>query len=120
MKIASSRWENLIREGYWWLHTRSNRIQSELSTHVLLRRARGSPMKSPKKKAAGSGMRAEYDFSKGVRGKYAKRFAEGSNVVVLDPDVAGVFPDSKIVNETLRAVAPAAHKRTETAGWLRR
>jgi len=73
-------------------------------------------MKNPKKKAAGSEMRAEYDFSKGVRGKYAKRFAEGSNVVVLDPDVAGMFPDSKIVNDTLRAVARIAQKRTKKAG----
>ncbi len=73
-------------------------------------------MKSPKKKALESEMRAEYDFSKGVRGKYAKRFAEGSNVVVLDPDVAGLFPDSKIVNDTLRAVARIAQKRTKKAG----
>jgi len=35
----------------------------------------------------------EYDFSEGVRGKYAARFAEGANVVVLDPDVAEVFTD---------------------------
>jgi hypothetical protein len=73
-------------------------------------------MKSPKKKALESEMRAEYDFSKGVRGKYAKRFAEGSNVVVLDPDVAEMFPDSKIVNDTLRAVARIAQKRTKKAG----
>ena len=50
-------------------------------------------------------MRAHYDFSGGVRGKYAKRFTEGANVVVLDPDVAKVFPDGRAVNETLRAVA---------------
>ena len=73
-------------------------------------------MKSPKKKAAGSEMRAEYDFRKGVRGKYAKRFAEGSNVVVLDSDVAGMFTDSKIVNDTLRAVARIAQKRGKKAG----
>jgi hypothetical protein len=73
-------------------------------------------MKSPKKKTAESEMRAEYDFSMGVRGKYAQRFAEGSNVVVLDPDVAVMFPDSKIVNDTLRAVARIAQKRTKKAG----
>ena len=44
-----------------------------------------------------------YDFSKGVRGKYADRYA-GSNVVVLAPDVAATFRDSKSVNEALRAV----------------
>ena len=40
----------------------------------------------------------EYDFSKGVRGKYAKRYAEGTNVVVLAPDVAAMFPDAASVN----------------------
>ena len=46
----------------------------------------------------------EYDFSNGVRGKYAGRFAKGSNVVVLDPDVAQVFTDSESVNQALRAL----------------
>jgi hypothetical protein len=50
-------------------------------------------------------VRSHYDFSGGVRGKYAKRYAEGTNVVVLDPDVADVFKDAESVNETLRAVA---------------
>jgi hypothetical protein len=45
----------------------------------------------------------EYDFQGGVRGKYAKRFAEGSNVVLLAPDVAKLFPDSESVNRALRA-----------------
>jgi len=53
-------------------------------------------------------MRAEYDFSKVVRGKYHKRLAkEGSNVVVLEPDVAKAFPDSASVNEALRVVLKA-------------
>lgn len=47
----------------------------------------------------------EYDFSNGVRGKYAGRFAKGSNVVVLDPDVAQVFTDSESVNQALRTFA---------------
>jgi hypothetical protein len=50
-------------------------------------------------------MKDEYDFSSGVRGKYAARFAEGSNVVILDPDVAEVFPDARSVNRALRALA---------------
>ncbi len=50
-------------------------------------------------------MLPNYDFSKGVRGKYAKRYAKGTNVVVLDPDVAKVFPDGKIVNRSLRKLA---------------
>jgi len=47
----------------------------------------------------------EYDFSGGVRGKYAKRYAEGSNVVVIEPDVAVYFPDHDSVNEALRNLA---------------
>ena len=47
-------------------------------------------------------MLPEYDFSKGVRGKYARRYAEGSNVVVLSPDMAKVYPTSDSVNEAVR------------------
>ena len=50
-------------------------------------------------------MSKEYDFSKGVRGKYARRYARGNNVIVLDPDVARIFKDSRSVNRVLRAVA---------------
>ena len=44
----------------------------------------------------------EYDFSNAVVGKYAKQYAEGTNIVVLEPDVAKVFPDSEAVNQALR------------------
>ena len=50
-------------------------------------------------------MREEYDFSKGVRGKYADRVAQGVKLVVLDPDVAEAFPTSEEVNEALRRLA---------------
>jgi hypothetical protein len=46
----------------------------------------------------------EYDFSKGVRGKYAKRYAKGTNIVVLAPDMAKVFRTSESVNEALRTL----------------
>lgn len=49
-------------------------------------------------------MRAEYDFSTGVRGKYAKLFAKGTNLVLLEPDVAAVFMTSAEVNRALRAI----------------
>jgi hypothetical protein len=52
-------------------------------------------------------MLPEYDFSRGVRGKYAARMAKGSNVVVLDRDVQKLFPDSASVNTALRALAQA-------------
>lgn len=50
-------------------------------------------------------LREEYDFSAGVRAKYAERYAKGSNVIVLDPDVAEVFPDGEAVNQALRVLA---------------
>ena len=49
-------------------------------------------------------MRPEYDFSKGKRGEYAARYAEPTNVVVLDSDVNEVFRDSRSVNEALRTL----------------
>jgi len=50
-------------------------------------------------------MLAEYDFSNGEKGRYAKRAQKGSNVLVLDPDVAKVFRDPIATNESLRALA---------------
>ena len=64
-----------------------------------------------KRSAVNEEMQAEYDFSGGVRGRYATRYAEGSNVVVLDPDVAEIFPDAASVNEALRALAKIARKQ---------
>jgi hypothetical protein len=61
--------------------------------------------KKPEKKNEVSELRAEYDFSEGQRGKYAARFKEGTRVVVLEPDVAAVFPTSEAVNAALREVA---------------
>ena len=58
-------------------------------------------MSSEKDKVRESEMRDEYDFSEGVRGKYASRFAEGSNVIVLDPDVAEVFGDAEVFGNHL-------------------
>ena len=59
------------------------------------------------KKADDLHMRPSYDFSKGVRGKYAARYRKGSNVVVLAPDVAATFKTSAAVNKALRQVARA-------------
>ena len=60
-------------------------------------------------------MLAEYDFSAGVRGKYANRYARGSIVVVLDPDVAEVFPDAASVNQALRALADIIRQQSKRA-----
>lgn len=59
-------------------------------------------------------LRPEYDFSqlKGrVRGKYAERYREGTNLVLLDPDVAAAFPDAKAVNEALRLLIDVAQRQ---------
>lgn len=52
----------------------------------------------------------EYDFSQGVRGKYVQRFAQGSNVVVLSPELSDMFPDSESVNNALRLLADVANR----------
>lgn len=61
-------------------------------------------------KSEGDELREEYELTasqlrEGSRGKYAKRYVSGVNIVRLDPDVAAVFPDSESVNEALRALA---------------
>lgn len=62
-------------------------------------------------------MLEEYDFTNGTRGKYAARYADGTNVVLLDPDVAAYFRDGEAVNNALRhlvAVIEAQHKGQST------
>jgi hypothetical protein len=71
-------------------------------------------MKKATKPKRDSEMLGDYDFSKGERGKYAKRYAEGTNVVLLEPDVAAVFPDSASVNDALRSLVQLARKSTKT------
>jgi len=61
-------------------------------------------MKKTSNKSARKPMRDEYNFSQAERGKYARRYAEGTNVVVLEPDVAKVFSNSKSVNASLRRI----------------
>ena len=85
---------------------------------------RDGNMKTTKtrKPAAGADtMRPEYDFSNAERGVTAARYAQGTNVVLLEPDVAQLFPDSRAVNEALRTLVRLArvtprpkvrHKRT--------
>jgi len=58
-------------------------------------------------------MQEEYDFSNGVRGKYADRIAKGSQVIVLEPDVAEVFSDSESVNRVLRTLIRVINEQAE-------
>ncbi len=56
-------------------------------------------------------MLEEYNFSSGVRGKYTKRYVEGTNVVVIDPDIVEYFPDQDSVNDALRTLAALIRRR---------
>lgn len=56
-------------------------------------------------------MLEEYDFSGGIRGKYAKQYEDGTNVVVIDPDVAVYFPDHDSVNNALRGLSEIIKKQ---------
>jgi len=64
-------------------------------------------MKKPKQS---DDMRPHYDFAGGVRGKYAAEYAKASNVVVIEPDLAKIFPNSEAVNEALRTLTRMAGK----------
>ena len=60
-------------------------------------------------------MRPEYDIRGGVRGKYYERYQQGTNVVLLDPDVAAVFHDSQSVNQALRLLIDVAKSQGKTS-----
>ena len=69
-----------------------------------------------KKKASegdGPPIRAEYDFSKGVRRKYAQRFKQGTNIIVLAPETAEGFPDSAAVNDALKALVQIVNRKVK-------
>ena len=70
-------------------------------------------MKKATGKTAVPAMRENYDFAGRVRGKYSRRYAQGTNVVLLEPDVAKVFPSAAAVNESLRALAGIIRRRKE-------
>ena len=53
-------------------------------------------------------MREEYDFSSGVRGKHYRAYRQGTNLVLLEPDVAAIFKDAATVNAALRMLAKIA------------
>ena len=63
-------------------------------------------------------LRTEYDreaLGPGVKGKYYRRFAEDTNLVLLDPDIADAFPSAKEVNDALRVLVTVATKRVRPA-----
>jgi len=75
---------------------------------------RGNSMKKKANRAEDDELRPEYDFasmSGGVKGKYAKRYKSGTNLVHLEPDVASVFKDDESVNRALRYLIEIAKKQ---------
>ena len=62
-------------------------------------------------------MKKEYDFSKGIRGKYFKKFCEGNNIAVLDPDVFKEFPNSKAVNDALKELIKLSRLMGREGPW---
>lgn len=60
-------------------------------------------------------MLEEYDFTGAVQGKYAKKYAKGTNVVVIDPDIAKFFPDHDSVNKALRSLVGIIKKQKKIA-----
>jgi len=57
-------------------------------------------------------MRAEYDFSDAIQGKHHRAYKEGTNIVLLEPDIARVFRDSASVNRALRMLMEVARNQT--------
>ncbi|MDT4896736.1 MAG: hypothetical protein QOH25_1813 [Acidobacteriota bacterium] len=74
-------------------------------------------MKKVKAKTVEDELRPEYDLSrlKGrVRGKYAERYRAGTNLILLEPDVAAAFPDAKSVNEALRLLIKVSQEQASS------
>ncbi len=69
-------------------------------------------VRTPSPKRGEADLRPHYDFRGGVRGKYAERARDGTNIVLLDPDVAARFPDAGAVNRALRALVEVADETT--------
>ena len=72
---------------------------------------KGARTRKPRSRSVADKMLPEYDFSAGVRNKYAARFASGTNLILLDPDLAAEFPDSESVTKALRAYLKSKSRR---------
>lgn len=93
-------------------------IEQMLSALFLLEKQHPTKEKTMKKGTVNQhdpDLLDEYDFSQGVRGKYAQRYREGTNIVRLDDDVAQIFPDAKSVNEALRGLGKIINQHRQKA-----
>jgi hypothetical protein len=108
MRSASFYLATPIEIASWSLYIPNGATEYDSSARDSQATERGLHMKRVKNDPD---MLEEYDFSGGVRGKYAKRYAEDANVVVIDPDVAEYFPDHDAVNDALRGLAAIIKRR---------
>jgi hypothetical protein len=107
---VSSQSAYLLNSVCSWCAIPSKALRCESSVRVLRRAMSGDSMKKASKRSS-NGMSPEYDFASmkgGVRGKYVKRLRAGSNLVLLEPDVAAAFPSDAAVNQALRAALDVA------------
>lgn len=104
------------RAGFWLWRTPSawvGRASSALVKRVLKNE---NTMHREVRPEDSDEMRPEYDFSQGVRGKHYQAYRAGTNVVLLEPDIAAVFPDSASVNEALRLLVRLAKTKGVVEG----
>ena len=86
-------------------------IESESSAPAAPLGAREEIMSPRRRGSQEEELLPEYDFTGAVRGKYYERYRQGTNVVLLDPDVAAVFRDSATVDDTLRRLVSLAEAK---------
>lgn len=98
---------------YWWSPILREGRRYVSLVPVRQRLAKDANMK-PSNPEQPQDMQPEYDFSGGVRGKHHEAFAKGTNIVLLDQDVAEVFKDSAAVNEALRLLMRLAKEQAHT------
>ena len=119
LKNALSTLACLIAGNCSWYRKRNGKIEVGSLAFRSRIALNGKAMKKQTKRkppADKDTMRPEYNFSKGVRGKHAAKYAEGTNVVVLEPDVALEFQTTEHVNETLRTVSKLLQQQRKRAG----
>jgi hypothetical protein len=88
----------------WPIPSRASRSESSARGEQIAGREESMKKKRARQRADRDTMRPHYDFRGGVRGKYVSRYRAGTNVVVLDPDVAAVFSSALAVNRALRTL----------------
>ena len=100
----------LLREGgaHSVYVNRKTRKASSVPRHraIIMKKTKSSPKLDPDRDT----MRPEYDFSKGVRGVTAARYAQGTNLVLIDPELHQLFPTTEAVNDALRSLASIAKR----------